>query len=100
MGSAEMTDSIWGKISQLNAGEMPLPRLLLLHGSRGTSSLQMISDCQSYQIYSFFLAMAHGAKWQGRYKSETEDLNVGDDQRRDFGRDEKQLCFPPLLRDD
>lgn len=54
MGSAEMTDSIWGKISQLNAGEMPLPRLLLLHGSCGTSSLQMISDCQSYQIYFFF----------------------------------------------
>jgi len=25
MGSAEMTEGIWGKVSQLNAGEMPLP---------------------------------------------------------------------------
>lgn len=33
-----MTEGIWGKISQLNAGEMPLPRLLLLHGSCGTFS--------------------------------------------------------------
>lgn len=27
MGSVEMTEGIWGKVSQLNAGEMPLPRL-------------------------------------------------------------------------
>lgn len=48
MGSAEMTEGIWGKISQLNAGDAIAKAFLVLRGSWGpTTSLQMISDCQS-----------------------------------------------------
>lgn len=82
-----MTEGIWGKISQLNAGEMPLPRLLLLHGSCGTFSPDdfRLPVLPKFFFCFFFFAVAHGAKQQGRYKSGTEDMNAGDDQRRDFG---------------
>lgn len=81
-----MTEGIWGKISQLNAGEMPLPRLLLLHGSCGTLSPDdfRLPVLPKFLIF-FFLQWLMVLKQQGRYKSGTEDMNAGDDQRRDFG---------------